>query len=167
MRHLRRITFAIAALLALTTLVEERVAAKVAWITLEELTDGAEFIGIVRVESIGFGIRYLFQGHANATVLERWKGQARRWIRFGATPTWTCDISGARRGEEALIFTEGRQLAHAGRGRMPIFTRDGRRLAAVGPEVRLPATLVVEGGPKPDSDMRAVSVDDLRDAVRK
>ena len=165
---MRHTTFAIAALLALITLAERPVAAKVGMITLEELTDGAEFIGIVRVESVGFGIRYLFQGHATATVLERWKGQARRWIRFGSTSTWSCDISDAHTGEEALVFTEGRQLAHAGRGRMPIFTRDGRRLAAVGPEVRLPATLVVEGGPKPDSDfIRAVSVDDLRTVIRK
>jgi hypothetical protein len=164
---MRHTPFAIAALLALI-LAEAPLSAKVALRSLAELSEEAEFIGVVRVEAISFGVPLLFQSRATATVLERWKGRPHRWILFGASPTWACDISDATKGEEAVIFTDGRHLLHAGRGRMPIFTRDGRRLANVWSDVKLPAAIVTEDGREPGHDfIRAVSVDDLRDAVRK
>jgi hypothetical protein len=49
---------------------------------------------------------------------------------------------------------------------MPIFSRNGRRLAAVWTDVRLPVGLGTEPGPDPAFDsVRAVGVDDLRQAV--
>jgi hypothetical protein len=166
MRHTPILIAAVLAL-ALTTLAERPVAAKVAPTTLADLTEDAEFVGIVRVEAVGLAIPLLLQARATATVLERWKGPTRRWILFGASPTWACDISHARKSEEAIVFTKGGQLVLAGRGRMPIFTRDGRKLATVWTDVRLPPGLATEKAPEPHSDyIRAVGVDDLRDAVR-
>jgi hypothetical protein len=110
----------------------------------------------------------LFQSHATATVLDRWKGEPRRWIQFGSSPTWACDISHAIEGEEAVLFIKHRQLLHAGRGRMHIFIRDGRKFATVWGDVRIPPGLVTEDGSTLHPDyIRAVSVDDLRNAVRK
>jgi hypothetical protein len=49
---------------------------------------------------------------------------------------------------------------------MPIFTRENRRLAAIWPEVALPAGLDTEEGPEPEYPfVRGVPLDDLRDAI--
>jgi hypothetical protein len=64
------------------------------------------------------------------------------------------------------VFLRDGLLLHGGRGRMPIFSRNGRRLAAVSTDVRLPADLGTEHGPDPALQfVRAVGVDDLRRAV--
>lgn len=60
-----------------------------------------------------------------------------------AESTWTCDISDAERGE-------------------------GRRLATVWPEVRLPPDLATEEGPDPrHTFIRAVRLEDLAAAVAR
>ena len=120
----------------------------------------------MRVERIGFGIPFLKRRRATATVLESWKGQANGIVTFRAAPTWICDISDAKKGEEAIVFIRRGELELAGRGRMPIFTREGRRLAAVWPDVWLPPGLITEAGPEPQYDfIRSIGVDALRDQV--
>ena len=61
-----------------------------------------------------------------------------------------------------------RQVASRGPGRMPVFTRDGRRLAAIWNDVRLPADIITEDGPEPEYQfIRAASVNGLRGAIAK
>ena len=164
---LRR-TSGIIVVAAVSVLGEARVAASVATITLMELAERAEFIGIVRVDRIRGGIPFLRRPRATATILESWKGQAQGKVTFVAAPTWICDISDAKSGEEAVVFVRDGSLLHAGRGRMPIFARDGRRLAAIWPDVRLPAGVITEEGPEPEYRfIRGVGVIDLQNAIAK
>src|SRR2546422_6284493 len=128
MTMLRR-AFLVVLGLSVSALAGSSALAKVATIELAELARDAEFIGVVRVERVSFGIPLLRRARARATILESWKGQASGTVTFVAAPTWICDISDAKKGEEAVVFIRGRSLEHAGRGRMPIFTRSGRRLA--------------------------------------
>ena len=89
-------------------------------------------------------------------------------MRFVAAPTWICDITEAVRNEEAVVFIRDGKLLHEGRGRMPVFTRDGQRLAAFWPEVRLPADVITEDGPEPEYRfIRGVGVSDLRSAIAR
>ena len=134
--------------------------------TLAEFTQEAQFIGVVRVERISAHIPFLKRSRATATILDSWKGKTNGTVTFGASATWICDISEARKGEETVVFIENGELKLAGRGRMPIFVRDGRRLAAIWPDVRLPAGLTTEAGPEPQWEfIRAVLVTDLQAAV--
>ena len=60
----------------------------------------------------------------------------------------------------------GDRLVLSGRGRMPIFARDGRRLATVWSDILLPADLSTEEGPERDYGfIRSVAVGDLGAAV--
>ena len=154
------------AVLAVSAVAEAPVVAKVAIMSLAELAEDAEFIGIVRVDRISRGIPFLKRPRATATILESWKGQPLGTVTFVAAPTWTCDISEAKKGEEAVVFIRGGSLEHSGRGRMPIFTRDGRKLAAIWPDVRLPPGTATEDGPEPQYQfIRAIDVVQLHDAV--
>jgi len=162
---LRRV-LAVIAVLTLSAFAEPPLVAKVAIMSLAELAEDAEFIGIVRVDRISWGIPFLKSPRATATILQSWKGQSLGRVTFVAAPTWTCDISDAKKGEEAVVFIRGGSLEHSGRGRMPIFTRDGRKLAAIWPDVRLPQGTVTEDGPEPAYQfIRAIDVVGLRDAV--
>lgn len=151
---------------AMAALAEGPAIASVAPITLAELVADAEFVGVVRVDGIRPGIPFLLRRRARATILESWKGEKEGEVRFVAAPTWICDISDAKRGEEAVVFVRSGNLLHAGRGRMPIFTRNGRTLAEIWPDVKLPAGVTTEDGPEPEYRfIRGVGVGDLRDAV--
>ena len=87
-------------------------------------------------------------------------------VSFVAAPTWICDISDAEKNEEAILFVRDGKLLHAGRGRMPVFTREGRRLATFWSEVILPKDVITEEGPEPEYRfIRAVSVTGLRDVI--
>jgi hypothetical protein len=163
-----RKTSAIIVLMAISVLGEAPVAARVAPITLGELAERAEFIGIVRVDRISWGVPLVLRPRAMATILDSWRGQAQGKVMFVAAPTWICDISDAENGEEAVVFVRDGSLLHAGRGRMPIFTRNARRLAAIWPDVRLPEGVTTEDGPEPEYPfIRAVGVIDLQNAVAK
>lgn len=159
---------AIILLVAVAALAAPAVAAKIGTISLPELVQRAEFIGTVRVDRISRGIPFVRRPRATATILESWKGQAEGRVSFVAAPTWICDISDAEKGEETVVFVRDGSLLQAGRGRMPVFTRDDRKLAAIWPEVRLPAGVTTEDGPDPEYRfIRAVDVGVLRDAVAK
>ncbi len=152
------------AVMALLT--EASALAKIAPATLADVVERAEFIGIVRVDRVSRGIPLLVRRRATATILESWKGQREGTVTFIAQPTWTCDISDAKRGEEAVVFISGDELVLAGRGRMPIFTRGTSRLATIWPDVRLPPDIETGHGPDPQYDfIRSVLVDDLAAAV--
>jgi len=145
---------------------QSSLAAKVTTISLADLAHQAEFIGIVRVDRISLGIPLLRRPRATATILESWKGQVTGHVSFVAAPTWICDISDAEKNEEAILFVRDGRLLHAGRGRMPVFTREGRRLATFWSEVILPKDVITEEGPEPEYRfIRAVSVTGLRDVI--
>ena len=159
-------TSMLTAAIVIGLIAESPVAAKVAPATLADVVQRADFIGIVRVDSVSTRIPLLKRRHASATILQSWKGQPNGKVRFIAQATWTCDISEAKVGEEAIVFIEGDRLVLAGRGRMPIFTRQGRRLAVIWPDVQLPRGLRTEDGPEPEySFIRSVGVNDLAAAV--
>jgi hypothetical protein len=166
MRRIMKTTSILSAAGAIALLAGSPLAAKVAPATLGDMVQRADFVGIVRVDSVSTRIPLLKRRRASATILQSWKGQPSGTVHFIAQATWTCDISEARVGEEAIVLVECDRLVLAGRGRMPIFTRDGRRLAAVWPDVQLPRGLRTEDGPEPEySFIRSVGVDDLAAAV--
>ena len=161
-----RVGLATIVVLVIAALAEAPAVASVATITLAELVTDAEFVGVVRVVGIRPGIPFLLRRRARATILESWKGQTHGEVTFVAAPTWICDISDAARGEEAVVFLRRGNLLHAGRGRMPTFMRNGRTLAEIWPDVKVPAGITTEDGPKPEYRfIRGVAVGDLRDAV--
>jgi hypothetical protein len=165
MRMVRTVIAAIV-LLTISAVVGPPVSATVGPTSLADLAQRAEFIGIVRVDSISVGIPFLRRPRAKATVLDSWKGQQEGRVSFVAAPAWICDITEANKNEEAVVFIRDGQLLHDGRGRMPVFIRDGRRLAAFWPEVRLPAGTSTEDGPEPEYRfIRGVSVSALRSAI--
>jgi hypothetical protein len=162
----RRMAIVLVVGIAITVFHESQTLAKVRLMSLSEFVEAADFIGVVRVEQVSGGIPFLKRRRATATVIDSWKGQATGTVTFRAAPTWTCDISDAKKGEEAIVFIRRGELELSGRGRMPIFTREGRRLAAVWPDVRLPPGLVTEAGPEPQYDfIRSVAVDAIRDEI--
>ena len=166
MSRVMRSTSILCTAIAVALFAEPPAVAKVAPATLADLVQRADFIGIVRVDRVSSRIPLLKRRRASAAILQSWKGQSSGALNFVAQAEWICDISEAKQGEEAVVFIEGDRLVLAGRGRMPIFARDGRRLAAVWPDVQLPPGLRTEDGPEPEySFIRSVAVDDLAAAV--
>ena len=163
---MRRVLATMVLLVTVLARTQSPVAAKVGIISVADLAQQAEFIGIVRVDKVSLGIPLLRRPRATATILESWKGQGSGRVRFVAAPTWICDISDAKRDEEAVVFVRDGSLLHAGRGKMPVFTRDGRRLAAFWDEVMFPKDVITEEGPEPEHQfIRGVSINGLRDAI--
>jgi hypothetical protein len=158
----------VAVVVATLLLTQVPAPAKIKPASLADLVRTADFIGIVRVDDVAGRIPLLRRRRASATIVQAWKGPPTGVVTFIAQPTWTCDLSDASRGEEIVAFVEGDRLALAGRGRMPIFLREGRRYAAVFSEVILPAGLATTAGPDRESTLvRGVLVDDLVAEVSK
>lgn len=122
------------AILALFTVTQ--LSAKVARIEFSKLIAISELIVVATVDSVGFPIG---KRYARATVKEVWKGTNLSKVEFLASPTWTCDISEAKKGETVLLFlTQSKKsrsyaIAHSGRGRMPLRTIAGKRCATFWP----------------------------------
>ncbi|MBN8248701.1 MAG: hypothetical protein J0L84_14835 [Verrucomicrobia bacterium] len=145
---------------------------KVTYITLQELVQDSTFIVVAKVETTHkplFGKRT-----AKALVLEVWKGKPTERVEFLASPTWTCDISEATKGETVLLFltqdgkTRTHRIAHSGRGRMPLHTEGGRSYVAFWTEVRLPKDTPTIAGPDPRMDfVRSVDLETIRDLVKR
>jgi hypothetical protein len=166
MRTATRRTGTIAVGLAIAALAGTVAYAKLPPVTLGELAIDAEFIGVVRVDRVRRGFPLFGRRRATATILQSWKGPSHGDVTFVASSSWTCDISDALEEEEAVVFIRDGVLLHGGRGRMPVFTRDGQRLAAFWPEVRLPSSLLPEAGPQSEGEyVHAVPVGGLREAV--
>jgi hypothetical protein len=136
------------------------------------LVQSSDIIVIAKVESVShppIGKRY-----AKAKVTEVWKGAQTERVEFLASPTWTCDISEAKKGETVLLFlkkggkSRSYTIAHAGRGRMPLRTMDSKSYAPLWPDIRLPKDTPTIDGPEPKCDfIRSVEVATLRDLVKK
>ena len=140
MTRIAKGTCVLAATPAIMLIAERPAAAKVAPATLAEMVRRADFVGIVRIDRVTKRIPLLRRRRASGTILQSWKGRRSGAVSSVAQATWICDISEAKKGELALIFLEGDRLLLAGRGRMPIFTREGRRFAACGRMFAFPLT---------------------------
>jgi hypothetical protein len=146
--------------------------AKVGSVPLDAIIDGSDVVVVAHVESttrtfILFGSR-----HARAKVLEVWKGDPGSEVEFLASPTWTCDISDAEVGETAVLFLKrsgsSYEIAHSGRGRLPVRQIEGRPYGTLWPGVILPEEVGTRPGPDPEfSFIESVSVDDLRTFVMR
>jgi hypothetical protein len=139
---------------------------------LDELVRCSDIIVLAKVEAVTrplIGKRY-----AKATVTDVWKGTQIDRVEFLASPTWTCDISAAKKGETVLLFlTKGGKsrsyaIAHSGRGRLPLRTVGSKSYASFWPEIRFPMDTPNIDGPEPKWNfIRSVDVETLRDLVKK
>jgi hypothetical protein len=156
--------------------------ARVADISLKELVDGCDLIVVATVSKVEDAPGDLKLGEevtvpveiATARVLEVWKGNAPREVRYVASPTWTCDVSDAKVGERVVLFLkkpEGwpiRVIAHAGRGRMPIRDVNGKLYATIrADDVRLPTGVsTISDSESKYQFIRAVDLSLLRSTVK-
>ena len=128
-----------------------QVRASVADVTLKDLAAQSDLIVVARVTKVEDGPAELQPaGHefpavkvATAQVIETWKGDKVREIRYIASPTRPCDIASAEKGERVVLFLEGSKdspysIAHVGRGWMPIHDANDNRYATLADEVILP-----------------------------
>jgi hypothetical protein len=123
---------------------------------VEDLAANSELIVIAKVSKIEDAPASLERDDpsmpplkvATAQVLETWKGEPVREVRYLASPDWMCDTSHAEKGERVVLFlthTHWRKdrsflsISHSGRGRMPVRKVEGKWYAAVQDEVILPA----------------------------
>ena len=146
---------------------------KVAATSIEELVAESGLIVVAKVrsvETVSGGKRA-----ARAQVQEVWKGPHHREVLFNASPTWTCDISEAKVGEEAVLFLgvgkpgELVYISHSGRGRMPLREVSGKRYATlwVG-DVILPNEAATIPGPENEySFIRSIELDSLKSLVQR
>lgn len=158
--------------LLLACVVATQAFAKVASISFEELVQSSDVILVATVESVScpmIGNRY-----AKAKVSEVWKGAPAERVEFLASPTWTCDISKAEKGETVLLFlrkgdtSESYAIMHSGRGRMPLRTVDGKSYVTFSPDIRLPKDTPTIDGTEPQGDViRLVELGGLRDLAKK
>jgi len=146
--------------------------ATVAAMSLETLVADSGHIVVAKVyavEDSGKGRR-----RARADVLDVWKGPNRREVIFNATPTWTCDISGATEGEQVVLFLgvgEPGELVyiwHSGRGRMPVREVKGKLYADLWDDVVLPEGTATIDGPRPElTFIRSIELSSLGELVRQ
>lgn len=146
-------------------------AARVASIEFSNLVASSEMIVVAKVESVSSPL--IGKKYAKARVTEVWKGTKTETIQFLASPTWTCDISEAKKGETVLLFltksekSRSYAIAHSGRGRLPLRTVTGKNYAAFWPDVILPKDIATIDGPEPKWDfIRSVELDALRKLVK-
>jgi hypothetical protein len=125
--------------------------AEVTEITLKKLVAESDLIVLARVSKIDEGpadIKPVEDGFpavkvATAQVIETWKGDTVREIRYVASPTRFCDIASAEKGERVVLFLTGRKgsdmmIAHVGRGRMPLRDLEEEVYASIDGKVMLP-----------------------------
>ena len=145
--------------------------AKVAATPLDDLATRSELIVIAKVESIekARGSKQ----YAKARVTEIWKGAQTESVEFLASPTWTCDISEAHKGETVVLFltktgkSRSYQIAHSGRGRMPLRAVGDKSYATFWNDVILPKDTPTIDGPDPKwSFIRSIEVSTLRELVK-
>ncbi len=128
---------------------------------------------------------------ATARVVETWKGEAGKDVRFVASPTQPCDIADAKEGEKLVLFLEGgkdssiKMIAHVGRGGMLLHDVKDKPYATVSDDVILPkgTRTITESKkvsvtlPNPDTKrsttftfthgVRSIDLGTLRDLVRR
>jgi len=166
----------ISALAILPTSAEARVAP----ITLKELVDSSDLIVVAyetkvedRPGELKLGEEDVIRSPikvATARILEVWKGKTGPDVHYIASPTWTCDISEARVGEQVVLFLSKSEgvpfmlIGHAGRGRMPIRDVEGKAFATIWThDIRLPKGVMTIPGPETKYEfMRSVELSQLR-----
>jgi hypothetical protein len=109
---------------------------------LAQLATTSDVIVLAKVESVT-GQPAEEGRRATAQVLEAWKGEKVERVEYLASPTFACDIADAKVGERVLLFLEreedtGWVIAWAGRGRMPLISRDGKEYASAFGDVIFP-----------------------------
>jgi hypothetical protein len=127
------------------------VQASVTDVALKDLAAQSDLIVVARVTRVEDGPADLQPAGdefppvkvATAQIIETWKGDKFREIRYIASPTWPCDLASAEKGERVVLFLEGSKespyrIAHVGRGRMPLHDADDKRYATLADEVILP-----------------------------
>ena len=156
--------------------------AKVKATPIAELIRSADAIVLAKVVTVGDGGgRRSAQGTvAVAEVMESWKGDAGKTVKFSVEKTWHCDVSGAVVHEQAVLILDWRYkrpervrvlpgvhfLSFSGRGRMPIVNQSGKAFAHVQGEVLLPKG-DFESSRAPDfPGDNLVALDDLRAYVK-
>jgi hypothetical protein len=141
-------------------------------IPLARLVAESDLIVVATVESVRKPFLALFgKKRAVARVIEVWKGAPGETVRFRASPGWTCDISDAVVGETVLLFlcrrvgTSTLDIAHHGRGRMPIRTLQGSDHATFWQVMIDKGTETIEGPDPRYSFIRSVSLATLKRLV--
>jgi hypothetical protein len=135
------------------TLVPTVARASVTEITLKDIVARSDLIVVARVSKIE-GAPAAFKQPAEdgmpamkvatAQVIETWKGEIVREVRFIASPTRMCDVADAEDGERVVLFLTGRSasqimmIGHVGRGRMPLREIEKKEYAALEHGVNLP-----------------------------
>jgi hypothetical protein len=129
------------------------VRADVADVELKDLVAHSDLIVVVTISKVEDGPKDIeVRGNrsspvkvATAPVVETWKGEAVKDVRFVASPTWTCDISSAKEGEKRVLFLQRRpdspimSIVHWGRGGMLLHDVKDKPYAIVSEGVILPA----------------------------
>ena len=117
--------------------------AKVKALKLQEVVKDADFIGIVEVTSIMMAQKG--RRVATAKVVALWKGNVTETVQFLAEPTWECDVSDAKAGERIVLFASKgsgnksvSEIAHSGRGRMPITDKGEKTVCLCSYDIILP-----------------------------
>ena len=146
--------------------------ARVGSIVLDQLARESAIIVVAKVKSVSHPL--IGKRYAKAEVVDVWKGDQKERVEFLASHTWTCGISEARKGERVLLFlskggkSRSYEIAHSGRGRMPLRTVNSKEFASFWPDIRLPKGTPTIDGPRPERDfIRSVEVAILRDLVNK
>jgi hypothetical protein len=154
----------------ITVFAATHVFAKVGSIEFSNLVANCDLIVMAKVESVSSGL--LGKKYGKAKVAEVWKGTKTQSVEFLASPTWTCDISEAKKGETVLLFltksdsSRSYVIAHSGRGRLPLRTVAGKSYATFWVDVRLPQRTPTIDGPDPQwTFIRSVDVATVRDLV--
>jgi hypothetical protein len=155
----------------------------VAPMSLKELVDASDLIVLAAETKLEDGPTHLKLGEdevrfpikiATARVLEVWKGNAVREVRYLASPSWICDISDAKVGERVVLFLVKpkdlpfRVIAHSGRGRMPLRDVKGKSYATIwADDVRLPKGVVTISGAETKYEfIRSIDLSLLRSTVK-
>ena len=131
--------------------------AKVAAVPLEELVTGSDEIVVATVTEVSSESTSGPRTYASAVVARTIKGSLQGSFNFLASPTWTCDISDAVKGETVLLFLKQQSdhsfiIQHSGRGRMPLRVVGGRTYVTLWNDVRLPGDAPTVAGPDPRYD---------------
>jgi hypothetical protein len=129
--------------------------AEVRQIDLEDLAEHSDLVVVAEVVKIEDGPAHLKADEgtkgpldvATARVIETWKGNPSREVRYVVSPDHMCDISHAEKGERVVLFLESKRwrrdktyksIAHSGRGRMPLGQVKGESYAVLQADVILP-----------------------------
>jgi hypothetical protein len=144
--------------------------AKVAGVSFERLVRISDVIVVARVDRVSkpaVGKKW-----ATASVIETWKGVLQTNVTFLASPTWTCDVSEANKGETVVLFLVQDKnpkryvLAVSGRGRMPVYEVDGKRSVTFWSEVRLLKDTPAVAGREPEREfVESIELQKLRELV--